>query len=977
MSRRVESQRDQFAYRIAAEHCPHQDLADSHRAHGTVHTTGGRILPGWKLAVADTATQQSRLADPTGWSHHVAVTPSGLAVAGARAYASLKGLDDPHDTDYSRIMQSPERVARVGRHYDAMPDHDPAALPHYQSMLKEVGDQYDFMTNRLGIKVQPVDYDPYAHVGEMMADVNNNKTLKVLGTHVTGGHPVFGNEGNDKFRAVHDFFGHAATGRDFDRHGEHATYLAHARMFSPHAVPALTNETLGQNSSLILNGHFGPQKIGVIPRHVTATRLAMPTYTAAEAFDRGMFSDGPGEGQSVKGRGPWYHVSPHDLPVGTVLTPGGGQSMWDEVPHEQGGNQGAPKTTHGPKISDYVWIDGDREASDFRLDHYRQMSPDGQAHQYEVDTDHEPEDYNGEYAVPQATIKRRVSRRIAMPWRIEHPDYQPADVAHDYDPDVGSVRGGGDSRNYLIGPANNVWWHGSASGDVGGGDRDIGLHVGDYQTAAETLDNILGPNPLHPAGRWIGQHSLSEAYPGHYDEKGNSLKNHLFTHPDGTPMHGSYRPNVFPVAIVGPMANTTDTAVSDGQAHAMMQRQYLQLPKTQKGYYYINAGEGLGQSPETGIVYSVSATVPSASHFEKLDPKKYKHIAEEASNWETYDPPNFSDEEREEQERGVREWRNRHTASRLTADGRAWSQKVGTQTPPQGLHFEVDTDDYDHPFGWAITEPVGYRTPRWTQDDRPVLPGGAVEPYSRQPKRYFSPYEKNPPPNTYARPDPGAYFSPTEQPVLPGMMNDADSEYGSDRDPLTLHRGFKLWLHDDGEHLAKIRRLLYGPEHEDDEAMWFNPHGGLSGQGGYDFMLPGMPANQEATAPLASFSRRFDHPDLPHHIFNHLLDRESKGLGTHWTTKFDTAAGFAGLHPYKGDAPIGSLPVVISGNWMGLGEDPYRHYTEGDFSDEHEITLIPGAPITPRGIHLHDPETGRWHTHTLSPQQREARVLGR
>lgn len=276
MSRRVESQRDQFAYRIAAEHCPHQDLADSHRAHGTVHTTGGRILPGWKLAVADTATQQSRLADPAGWSHHVAVTPSGLAVAGARAYASLRGLGDPHDSDYSRVMQSPERVARVGRHYDAMPDHDPAALPHYHAMLKEVGDQYDFMTNRLGIKVQPVDYDPYAHVGEMMADVNNNKTLKVLGTHVTGGHPVFGNEGNDKFRAVHDFFGHAATGRDFDRHGEHATYLAHARMFSPHAVPALTNETLGQNSSLILNGHFGPQKIGVIPRHVTAARLAMP-----------------------------------------------------------------------------------------------------------------------------------------------------------------------------------------------------------------------------------------------------------------------------------------------------------------------------------------------------------------------------------------------------------------------------------------------------------------------------------------------------------------------------------------------------------------------------------------------------------------------------------------------------------------------------------------------------------------------------
>lgn len=271
MSRRIEPQREQFPHRIAA-HVPHPDLAESHRAHGTVHTSGGRILPGWKLAVADAATQASRLADPTGWTHHVAVAPSPLAIQGARAYASLKGLPDPHDTDYTHIMQSPERVARVGRHFDALPTYSPEAVPHFAAMADEVNHQYDFLTNRLGIRVQPVDYDPYAHVGEMMADVANNKTLKVLGSHVTGGHPVFGTEGNDRFRAVHDFFGHAATGRDFDRHGEHATYLAHAKMFTPAALPALTTETLGQNSSLILNGHFGPNKIGIIPRELTAVR---------------------------------------------------------------------------------------------------------------------------------------------------------------------------------------------------------------------------------------------------------------------------------------------------------------------------------------------------------------------------------------------------------------------------------------------------------------------------------------------------------------------------------------------------------------------------------------------------------------------------------------------------------------------------------------------------------------------------------
>lgn len=276
----------------------HPDLAESHRAHGTVHTSGGRIIPGWKLAVADTATQQSRLADQAGWTHHVAVSPSLMAIQGARAYSSLRGFGDPHDTDYTHIMQDPQRVARVGQHYDSLPIYSPEAVPHYLAMQKEVNDQYDFLTKNMGIKVQPVDYDPYAHVGEMMADVNNNKTLKVLGSHITGGHPVFGNADNDKFRAVHDFFGHAATGRDFDRHGEHATYLAHSKMFSPQARPALTTETLGQNSSLILNGHFGPNKIGTIPRELTAHRTAgFGDDKDEEEFD-GSYCQKCGEGDS-------------------------------------------------------------------------------------------------------------------------------------------------------------------------------------------------------------------------------------------------------------------------------------------------------------------------------------------------------------------------------------------------------------------------------------------------------------------------------------------------------------------------------------------------------------------------------------------------------------------------------------------------------------------------------------------------------
>jgi hypothetical protein len=261
----------------------HPDLHESFRTHGTVHTTGGRIIPGWRIAVSDTATQEARLADPAGWKFHVEIPPLTAAVEGARAYASKVGLPDPHQLHYNRVRQDPGTVRTVGRHFDSLPENDPGAVPHYAALAKEVNDQFDHMTKTMGIRVQSMDQDPYADVHEMVADVANNKTLKVLGTHVTGPHTYFDDATNDKFRAVHDFFGHAATGRSFDRHGEQAAYLAHAQMFSPAAHGALASETKGQNASLILNGHFPPQKLAIMhPQHWQHDLFGIPkTYSAA------------------------------------------------------------------------------------------------------------------------------------------------------------------------------------------------------------------------------------------------------------------------------------------------------------------------------------------------------------------------------------------------------------------------------------------------------------------------------------------------------------------------------------------------------------------------------------------------------------------------------------------------------------------------------------------------------------------------
>jgi ribosomal protein S18 acetylase RimI-like enzyme len=291
---KILTQAEQWPERCAAfrrtagyEMGPHPDLAESHRVHGTVHTTGGRILPGWHIA-ATRQEQEARLADRGSWLHHVSFEPVYHAVQGARAYNSMMGLGDPHAMSYEQIHQTPETVRSTGRHYDSLPNYDPRAESHYDAMAREVGNQHDFMTNRLGIKTQAVDYDPYSDVHEMLDDINNNKRLKVLGTQVTGSHPYFSDEDNDKFRAVHDFFGHAATGRSFDRHGEQAAYLAHSQMFTPQALPALASETKGQNTSLILNGNFPTQKLAVMnPAHY-ADGLGQvslsPRRTAALAY---------------------------------------------------------------------------------------------------------------------------------------------------------------------------------------------------------------------------------------------------------------------------------------------------------------------------------------------------------------------------------------------------------------------------------------------------------------------------------------------------------------------------------------------------------------------------------------------------------------------------------------------------------------------------------------------------------------------
>ena len=138
----------------------------------------------------------------------------------------------------------------------------PETHASYEAMRTEIGDQFAHLTGPkhqggMGFKVEVTPHDPYPSAEHMAADVAQGR-IKVLSTEATGGHEHLTNEENDKLRAVHDVFGHAATGRGFSRHGEEAAYQHHTQMFSPEARPALAAELRSQTASLIFSGQFPP-----------------------------------------------------------------------------------------------------------------------------------------------------------------------------------------------------------------------------------------------------------------------------------------------------------------------------------------------------------------------------------------------------------------------------------------------------------------------------------------------------------------------------------------------------------------------------------------------------------------------------------------------------------------------------------------------------------------------------------------------
>jgi hypothetical protein len=207
---------------------------------------------------------------------------------------------------FDNVIVNIPQARRIAADYLAAPEYQKEAEPHYRALVEETKRQFDFMTSPrskggMGLDVEVTAGDPYSKPSNipnslygapdpagMMRDVRENNRIKVLSSELTGGHPFLTNDENNMFRAVHDVFGHAATGRGFDAHGEEAAFRSHFSMFSPMARGAMATETRAQNSvnsfvktpQELAKGDYADQKVVVLP----STQLITP-IGRRQAFD--------------------------------------------------------------------------------------------------------------------------------------------------------------------------------------------------------------------------------------------------------------------------------------------------------------------------------------------------------------------------------------------------------------------------------------------------------------------------------------------------------------------------------------------------------------------------------------------------------------------------------------------------------------------------------------------------------------------
>lgn len=207
--------------------------------------------------------------------------------AAARFYRAAHGLPEPV-LDARTIEASYTKALRVAAEFDEAESFVTGGAVQiglaYGDLVRQVDQQLDVAarpvsTGGLGVTISYVnDPEPYASAAEQADDLRLNRHLDVATISVwpDSQHPLLSNERGgqyDRFRAVHDIFGHACVGTGFDRHGEYASWVVHSSMFHGPAQRAASTELHGENSYQVAFHRPAPHKAILLPPHLTDPAL--------------------------------------------------------------------------------------------------------------------------------------------------------------------------------------------------------------------------------------------------------------------------------------------------------------------------------------------------------------------------------------------------------------------------------------------------------------------------------------------------------------------------------------------------------------------------------------------------------------------------------------------------------------------------------------------------------------------------------
>lgn len=155
---------------------------------------------------------------------------------------------------------SSERGTLIASIYDTAQEQvNTASRRAYYAFGRETTAMWDLMTSLIDVEVWDRPGDPYPEGKYLWSDVREHRHMFIF-DHYGPYTPcaLMTPEQYSRWRAVHDFFGHAMYGLEFDAQGEYNAWRVQSGMYSDLARCALTTELLGR----VCWVNFGPQNLG-------------------------------------------------------------------------------------------------------------------------------------------------------------------------------------------------------------------------------------------------------------------------------------------------------------------------------------------------------------------------------------------------------------------------------------------------------------------------------------------------------------------------------------------------------------------------------------------------------------------------------------------------------------------------------------------------------------------------------------------